>query len=449
MRVAFYTLGCKVNQFESTAMEEQFEAEGCQIVSWKEHADIYVVNTCAVTSKAAYQSRQILSRLKREHPDSKIIATGCHVQTDPSMIIESVGKGVCLAGNEQKPLIASMSIKHTGCTGIFITDISKVREIAPLCISRPPRGRTRAFVKIQDGCDAYCSYCIVPYARGRSRSLPQDLVFKQVQNLTKKGVREVVLTGIHIGMYGKDLPQQGGLLDLLKGLCSGFKDVRFRLSSIEAKELSQGFIEWAASTGNFCKHFHIPLQSGSGKVLRDMNRNYTPDEFVDLLQRIRELIPLCAIGTDVMTGFPTEGEHEFQETVSLLKVAPISYLHAFPYSPRPGTMAVSFPCRATRLDAKKRAKMLIGLGQEKCTEFCRGLVGTRLEVLIEGPAKMDGYLRGKSDNYVEVLVPASQAASGSMVKARIIEVQGDSVIGEVAQPCPKSLATVSLRTFME
>ncbi len=431
MRVAFYTLGCKVNQFESTAMEEQFEAQGCQIVSWKDEADIYVVNTCAVTSKAAYQSRQILSRLKREHPGSKIIATGCHVQTDPSMIIESVGTGVCLAGNEQKPLIASMSMKHTGCTGIFITDISKVREIAPLCISRPPRGRTRAFVKIQDGCDAYCSYCIVPYARGRSRSLTQDLVFRQVEDLSEKGVREIVFTGIHVGMYGKDLPQQGGLLDLLKGLCSRFKDVRFRLSSIEAKELSQELIEWAASTENFCRHFHVPLQSGSGNVLRDMNRKYTPDEFVDLLQRIRELIPLCAIGTDVMTGFPTEGQREFEETVSLLKAAPISYLHAFPYSPRPGTIAASLPGKTTRQDAKRRARMLIGLGQEKRAEFCRSLVGKRLDVLIEGPAKMEGYLRGKSDNYVEVLVPSHETASGNMVKVRVIEAQGDRVIGEV------------------
>ncbi len=431
MRVAFYTLGCKVNQFESTAMEEQFEAEGCQIVSWKDEADIYVVNTCAVTSKAAYQSRQILSRLKREHPQSKIIATGCHVQTDPSMIIESVGTGVCLAGNEQKPLIASMSIKHTGCTGIFITDISRVREIAPLCISRPPRGRTRAFVKIQDGCDAYCSYCIVPYARGRSRSLPQDLVLRQVQDLSEKGVREIVLTGIHVGMYGKDLSQQGGLLDLLKGLCSSFKNVRFRLSSIEAKELSQELIDWAASTENFCRHFHVPLQSGSGKVLRDMNRNYTPDEFVEFLQRIKELIPLCAIGTDVMTGFPTEGQKEFEETVLLLKSAPISYLHAFPYSPRPGTIAASLPCKASRQDAKKRARMLIGLGQEKRAEFCMSLVGKKLDVLVEGPAKMEGYLRGKSDNYVEVLVPSRETASGSVVKVRVIEAQGDRVIGEV------------------
>jgi len=431
LRVAFYTLGCKVNQFESTAMEEQFEAQGCQIVSWKEEADIYVVNTCAVTSKAAYQSRQILSRLKREHPQSKIIATGCHVQTDPSMIIESVGTGVCLAGNEQKSLIASMSMKHTGCTGIFITDISRVREIAPLCISRPPRGRTRAFLKIQDGCDAFCSYCIVPYARGRSRSLPQALVLRQVEDLTEKGVREIVLTGIHVGMYGKDLPQSGGLLDLLKGLCSSFKKVRFRLSSIEANEMSQELIEWAASTENFCRHFHIPLQSGSDQVLRDMNRKYSPEQFVDLLHRVRELIPLCAIGTDVMTGFPTEGQQEFEKTVWLLKSVPISYLHAFPYSPRPGTIAASLPCKATRQDAKKRAKMLIGLGQEKRAEFCRSLVGKRLEVLIEGPAKMEGYLRGKSDNYVEVLVPFHQAASGSMLKVNVIEAQGDRVIGEV------------------
>ncbi len=433
MRVALYTLGCKVNQFESWAMEEQFEAEGCKIVSWKQDADIYLVNTCAVTSRAAYQSRQMLNRLKREHPDAKIIATGCHVQTDPSMVLESVGRGICLAGNEQKPFIASMSLKHSGCTGIFIRDISRARKIAPLFISRPPRGRTRAFIKIQDGCDAYCSYCIVPYARGRSRSLPGRLVFRQVRDLAEKGVREVVLTGIHVGMYGRDLEIEASLLSLLQDLCSGFPGIRFRLSSVEATEVSDEFLSWAVRTPNFCRHFHIPLQSGSDRVLRDMNRKYTAAQFLDLLYRIRSLMPLCGIGTDVMTGFPSEGREEFQETFSIVEEAPLSYLHAFPYSPRPGTVASSFPPRSTGKEARDRARDIRKLGEAKRAMFCRRLVGKVVEVVIEGSESGRGLLVGKSGNYVDVFVDPGQAASGEMVSVRVERADGAKVFGCVVK----------------
>ncbi len=432
MRVAIYTLGCKVNQFESWAIEEQFESLGCQIVSWKEEADIYVVNTCAVTSKAAYQSRQVLNRLRREHPKAKIIATGCHVQTDPAMIMESVGTGVCLAGNEQKPLIASMSIKHTGCTGIFISDISRVKEISPLFVSRPPRGRTRAFLKIQDGCNAFCSYCIVPYARGRSRSLPEDMIVKQVMDLAEKGVKEVVLTGIHIGFYGRDLKNGLSLLSLLKELCSNFPEVRFRLSSIEATELSDELLEWASETGNFCRHFHIPLQSGSTKVLKDMNRRYNPEDFEELIFKIKERIPLCGIGTDVMTGFPSEGEEEFKHTVELLERVPITYLHAFPYSPRPGTVAAAMPCKTTRKEAKERARQIIDLGREKRARFCQQMVGKNIKVLVEGRGDRENVFKGRGDNYVEILMESETDPTGRLIDVSCLQSIGDALIGT---PC--------------
>ncbi len=429
MQVAFYCLGCKVNQFETWAMEEQFEALGCRIVSWKEDADIYVVNTCAVTSKAAYQSRQILNRLKRQHPDAKIIATGCHVQTDPYKIIESVGGGVCLAGNELKARIAPMSLKHTGCTGIFISDISRMKEILPLTVSRPPRGRTRAFLKIQDGCDAFCSYCIVPYARGRSRSLPKELVFRQVQDLEAHGVKEVVLTGIHIGLYGRDLEKYIDLLSLVKGLCATFGNMRFRLSSIELNELSKDFIDWAAKTPNFCRHFHIPLQSGSDRVLKDMNRRYKARDFVELVEKIKKSIPLCCIGTDVMTGFPTEGDTEFMETLDVLEKLPISYVHAFPYSLRPGTVASAMKSVTTKKEAKKRAKKIMELGRFKKEEFCKSLIGNRLQVLLERQDRDTGYVVGKSDNYVEVAVDIGPESLGNVITVEVMALNNERLIG--------------------
>ncbi|NPA95320.1 MAG: tRNA (N(6)-L-threonylcarbamoyladenosine(37)-C(2))-methylthiotransferase MtaB [Thermodesulfobacteria bacterium] len=432
MRVAIYTLGCKVNQFESWAIAEQFEALGCELVSWKQDADIYLVNTCAVTSKAAYQSRQILNRLRREHPDAKIIATGCHVQTDPSMILESVGGGICLAGNEQKPDIAAMAIKHSGCTGIFIGDICKVEKIAPLFVSRPPRNRTRVFLKVQDGCNAFCSYCIVPYARGRSRSLAPELVAKQVEDLAEAGVREVVITGIHVGLYGRDLEPASTIFALLRDLCERFPQVRFRLSSIEPTEIEDAFIDWAASTDNFCPHFHVPLQSGSDKVLKDMNRRYEARKFMEVLHTIKERIPHCGIGTDVMTGFPTEGPEEFSQTEELLKVAPISYLHAFPYSPRPGTVASAMVCKATRKQAKERARRLIELGQEKRRSFYQGLIGKRLDVLIEGKVRGSSLLRGRSGNYAEVVVESDdQDLSGRIVAVEALSFDDQAIKGRV------------------
>jgi len=429
LRVAFYTLGCKVNQFESWAMGEQFESQGCQIVDWREEADIYVVNTCAVTSKAAYQSRQILNRLKRQRPSAKIIATGCHVQTQPSMIIESVGSGICLAGNEQKPQIATMSFKYKGCTGIFITDISLAKEIGRLLISRPPKGRTRAFVKIQDGCDAFCSYCIVPYARGRSRSLPPRLVFKQVGDLLASGVKEIVLTGIHIGLYGRDLVPETSLYGLLKDLCMAFPQIRFRLSSIEATEVTDEFILWASDTENFCKHFHVPLQSGSAKVLKDMNRKYSPSDFRDLIFRIKKQMPFCGIGTDVMTGFPTETETDFYETLNLLERLPISYVHAFPYSPRPGTVASAMVSRSSRKEARERARHLIRLGDQKRGEFCQGLVGTAQEVVIEKKIKKGAFWTGKSSNYMEVMVKSDQDLADSVINVHVTEARGGVLVG--------------------
>lgn len=432
MQVAVYTLGCKVNQFESWAIEQAFQRLGCSIVPWKETADLYLVNTCAVTSKAAYQSRQIIRRLKRQNPEARIIATGCHVQTDASIVLESVGPGVCLAGNEQKPHIPELAVQHQGCTGIYVSDISKVKTISALFLDRPPRQRTRAYLRIQDGCNAFCSYCIVPYARGPSRSLAPELIFEQMDVFESAAIKEVVVTGIHVGHYGRDLKNNRDLFSIIKELCSRYPNIYFRLSSIEPTEISPEFIQWAASTKNFCQHFHISLQSGSDRVLAAMNRAYTGALFQELVTFIKEYIPGCCIGTDVMTGFPTEKESDFEKTATLLKLSPVSYVHAFPYSPRPGTVAAAMDRSCPAREAKKRAAIIRQIGHQKRQAFFESFFGKRLEVLIEGRDKSTGLFTGHAPNYIPVLVQSSQDLKNKRVLVEICETKNGQVIGKLS-----------------
>ncbi len=408
MQVAVCTLGCKVNQFESWAMEADFSRLGCSTVSWKEKADIYVVNTCTVTSRAAYQSRQLIRRLIRQRPEARIIATGCHVQTDATAVLESAGPGICLAGNQMKPVLARTVLDHGDCTGIFVPDISLAEKIGEQFLDRPPKQRTRAYLRIQDGCNAFCSYCIVPYARGPSRSLEPDWVMKQVEVFSQAGIREVVITGIHVGFYGRDLSGKTDICRLLQKLCSRFPDIFFRLSSIEPTELSEELIAWAAETENFCPHFHIPLQSGSDRVLSAMNRNYTGSFFRQLLEFIRESIPDCCIGTDVMTGFPVEQEEDFENTAALVSDAPVSYVHAFPYSPRPGTVAAAMPPQCSGPEARERARIIRQIGQKKKIGFFHRFLGKKLDVLVEGRNRKNGLLKGHTPNYIPVLISSSR-----------------------------------------
>ena len=412
-------------------MEEDFQAVGCSIVSWKDTADLYLVNTCTVTSRAAFQSRQMIRRFRRKHPGARIIATGCHVQTDASKILESVGPGVCLAGNEQKHLIAGMALQDRGCAGIFVSDISKVKHICPLFLERPPRQRTRAYLRIQDGCDAFCSYCIVPYARGRSRSLEPAGVFEQMEAFSAAGVKEVVITGIHVGHYGRDLKDETCLFTLLRKLCSRFPHIFFRLSSIEPAEISRQFIKWAADTENFCPHFHVPLQSGSDAVLAAMNRNYSRLFFMELLEFIAESIPGCCIGTDVMTGFPTEEETDFEKTVEVINRAPVSYVHAFPYSPRPGTVAAAMKGVCSASEARKRASILRRIGEDKRLAFYKSFLGKRLDLLVERRNQKTGLFTGHTPNYIIVSVESAKDLENRRVKVEIQEVERSGAYGRL------------------
>lgn len=403
MRVALYTLGCKVNQFESAALAEAFSRHDSRIVSFSEQADLYIVNTCAVTTKAAYQSRQVLRRAMRNNPSARILATGCYVQIGAQEILEGIPGPICLVGNDQKGALVDLALTSDDCLEYYVGDISARHTIEPFHIQWPAE-RTRAFVRVQDGCNAHCAYCIVPYSRGPSRSLAPALVRRQIDVLAENGIKEIVLTGIHIGAYGLDLVPETTLLSLLKDLTISHPLVRFRLSSIEPTELTLAMIHWARKTPNFCPHWHVPLQSGSDRILSLMNRRYRVRAYADLIWSIRNFMPSAAIGADVLVGFPSEDEQAFQNTLELLQDLPVTYVHAFPFSSRPGTLAEAFPNRVTRAEKRRRVKTLRALGSAKQEVFYRSQLGKVLPCLIEQQDRQTGLWRGLSANYVRVLV---------------------------------------------
>ncbi len=434
MRVSFYTLGCKVNQFETDALAELFMGKGCQIVSFGEDVDLCVVNTCAVTAKGAFQSRQILRKIRRSWPDARVIATGCYVQTAPQEILDKVPGPICLVGNDLKHEITDLAFSQECCLEVYVGSMAKVKEISPFRVTRP-LGRTRGYVRIQDGCNAFCSYCIVPYARGKSRSLSPELVREQVELMAMHGVKEVVITGIHVGFYGQDLKQGPvSLLSLLNDLCDTFRDMRFRLSSIEPTEVTSEMISWAARTPNFCPHWHIPLQSGSDIILSRMNRKYTRDFFRETIQAIRATMPQAAIGVDVMLGFPGEEEKEFLDTLELLSSLPITYVHAFPYSPRPGTLSFAFGDPVSKAEKTRRAKEVRRLGAKKKRAFYSRQVGKVSSVLFEQRDRKTGLWRGFTPNYVPVLVDSEDSSlQGKILPVEIKKAKTQYVLGQLSE----------------
>jgi threonylcarbamoyladenosine tRNA methylthiotransferase MtaB len=435
MRVAFYTLGCKVNQYESAAMAETFASSGAELVSFTEEADIYVVNTCTVTAKASYQSRQILRRIKRVSQTARVIATGCYVQAAPQEVIDAVPGRVCLVGNDQKGRLVDLALREQVCLGleIYVGDMARVTSIAPFLLKKPVE-RTRAFVRVQDGCNAFCSYCVVPYTRGRSRSLAPDLVHEQVRTVEEKGVKEVVLSGIHVGRYGQDLQTPLSLFELLQGLCRSFPLMRFRLSSIEPNELTPEIISWARSTENFCPHWHIPLQSGADAVLGRMNRRYTASSYRHLIRQIRAAMPDAAIGADVMTGFPGENEKEFTETLSLLENLPITYVHAFPFSPRPGTAAGAMPNFVPKQEKARRVKAVISVGKRKRQAFYERHIGKTADCLVEQRDRKRGMWRGLTRNYITVFIEDGARLEGlqnRILPLTVFRVEDGMVFGRI------------------
>ncbi len=414
--VSIVTLGCKTNQFESAAMSEQLGKAGYRQVDFDAGAELVIVNTCTVTAATDSQSRNLIRRARRLNEQARVVVTGCYAQVDPQVLAELPGVALVIGNEEKKDFLSRLTSLDSKTTHVEVADIRQVKKAETLPLSSFEQ-RSRAFVQIQNGCDAFCSYCIIPYARGRSRSVAAADVVKQVENLSAAGYPEVVLTGIHIGHYGQDLQPQLDLLMLLKQIePSGFSG-RLRLGSIEPTELPEDLLDYIAAAEWICSHYHIPLQAGDDEILKQMNRHYTTGFFSALLAGIRRRQPQAAIGLDIITGFPGETEQQFAATCELLEQLPFSHLHVFPFSRRPGTPAAEMKEQLPGNVIKERAARLRAIGAQKLAAYAQQFVGQTLEVVIEG-GETDGLKKGLAANYLSVYVDA-RVEQGQSVLAEI------------------------------
>jgi threonylcarbamoyladenosine tRNA methylthiotransferase MtaB len=423
IRVAISTLGCKVNQFESAGILESIDKTLFSVVPFSAEADCYIINTCTVTGRSDYQSRQLIRRVVRKHPDALIIVTGCYAQVAPEEIACIPGVAMIMGTAEKENIPAILQNISKNKTQILVGDISQTNKFSGHFPETFP-GHTRTFLKIQDGCNNYCSYCIVPYARGRSRSLPERDVTGRIDILAQAGYREIVLTGIHLGMYGHDLLPPSNLLNVIKHVENHKTVERLRLSSVEITEISDDMVRLMANSSICCRHLHVPLQSGDDRILSAMKRNYETAYFNDRLKQIFDMIPDIAIGLDVMVGFPGEGEDAFNNTLNLIEDLPVAYVHVFPYSNRPGTAASKLTGQIGEGEKKRRAKILRDLGYKKRIAFAERFRGKKMSVLVEDRKdKQTGFMAGYSDNYIPVLI-----TDGDMKHSReIIQVLADDV----------------------
>lgn len=421
--VAIATLGCKTNQFESAALEERLRAAGYRLVPFEAGADLVVVNTCTVTAATDAQSRNLIRRARRLNGGCRVVVTGCYAQIDPAGLRAIPGVALVLGNEEKRHLPALLE----SAEGVRVADIRQTAGALPLEISSFA-DRSRAFVQIQNGCDAFCSYCIIPYARGPSRSVAPSAIREQIRRLVAAGYPEIVLTGIHIGGYGADLTPPTSLLALVRGLEEEPGLRRLRLGSIEPTEIPVELIEAAAASEILCPHFHIPLQAGDDGVLRRMNRTYDAAFFRALVTGIRQRLPEAAIGLDVIAGFPGETEEEFANTCRLIEELPVTHLHVFPFSRRPGTPAATMPGQLPTAVVKARAARLREIGAAKLAAFAARFVGRTLEVVVE-KGKKGGLGRGVSCNYLTVFF-TGESREGEIRQVRITGQAADGLRGE-------------------
>ncbi|MGD2127329.1 MAG: tRNA (N(6)-L-threonylcarbamoyladenosine(37)-C(2))-methylthiotransferase MtaB [Desulfobacteraceae bacterium] len=424
------TLGCKVNQYESTYLKEALFRAGWSQASKGDRADASIINTCIVTQRASYQSRQALRRAIRENPSGIIVAVGCYAQVFPHELSEIEGVDL-IAGNTTKSQLPEImqTLSKAPRSRLVLKDFSDhtLFDFLPI---EGASGRTRAFLKIQDGCESFCSFCIVPFARGPLRSLDPDKVISMLRSMSEEGYKEVVLTGIHLGKYGVDLGHGIELKQLLALIGKEKLPLRIRLSSIEPKEVDRELIAMVASEEWLCRHFHIPLQSGDNRILKRMNRDYTALEFARLIEDVHKKIPFVATGVDAMAGFPGEDDRAYQNTYSLIQNLPVSYLHVFPFSPREGTRAASFAGQVHQKEVKERTAGLRELGEKKRMVFHQSCLGKSFAVLTEGWESEDKkMIRGLSDNYLRVIFLAPQLLQNEMIPVTIEKMGKHMVIG--------------------
>ena len=417
--VAATTLGCKVNQAETDSMLDMLSAAGADIVDFEEKADIYIVNTCSVTNIADKKSRQMLHRAKKRNPESIVIAAGCYVQSAKELLEQDESVDIVISNNKKKDITDIVNdyinvrennggdLTTEGEKTEYFVDISKETEYEEMG-GHVPVGHTRAYVKIQDGCNQFCSYCIIPYVRGRIRSRSEEAVIAEVTELAESGIKEVVLTGIHISSYGKDKNNEGALIDLIDAI-SKIKGIkRIRLGSLEPGIITEDFVRRVSANKKVCPHFHLSLQSGCNTVLKRMNRKYTREEYFEKCEMLRAAYDAPALTTDVIVGFPGETEEEFADTVQYLTDLNLYEMHIFKYSPRKGTVAAAMKDQVSPEVKNKRSDVLLELAERGKKAYEAKYEDRELEVLVEEVLhREDGtYLRGHTERYMDILIKA-------------------------------------------
>jgi threonylcarbamoyladenosine tRNA methylthiotransferase MtaB len=441
MRFAVATLGCKVNQYDSAMIESRLGARGMERCGFDEVADVYVVNTCTVTDRADAESLRLARRARRRNPAARVVMTGCLAQASPGTLAAApevdavVGLG--------RPADLERAVMGEAAGRVMVSNLRKDR--APIELDAVVlAGHTRAFLKLQEGCDQFCSFCIVPTSRGTSRSVEPRRIFAALDGLAAAGFREVILSGVHLGGYGRDLDPPVSLETLLDMVAERSPIPRVRISSLDPEELSDRVVEILAQSGKFCPHLHLPLQAGTDATLVRMRRRYDVAYFRNRVERVLAAMPTAAVGTDLIAGFPGETQRDFDNYVKFVEDLPLAYAHVFPYSARTGTTAAKLEGRVAASEVTRRAGALRMLGEEKRRRFVERFSRSRLKVLLEERGS-DGTLQGYSRNYIRVLVEGPDSLANEEVEVAASRVEGAALVGEITAPAAAAAAGAAAR----
>ena len=429
--VAFTTLGCRVNQYDTDAMRGLFIQSGYTPVDFDEKADIYVINTCSVTNMGERKSRQLIRKAKRTNEDAYIIVTGCYAQLAPEAIAAIDGVNLVIGTNNRHRVVELVEqLESTEKQISIVRNIMEQATFEEMPLYGNEIDKARAFMKIQEGCNNYCTFCIIPYTRGKLKSRRVEDIVKEAKRLVEHGYHEIVLTGIHLGNYGIELLEKPNLAHVVKALLEIPGLERIRLGSIESVEVSEELVDLMAKDPRFCTHLHLPLQAGSDHILKLMNRHYNLQEFKDLIARLRSRIPGLAITTDIIAGFPGETDEDFEETLRTVEEIGFTHIHAFPYSKREGTPAATMEDQVPEAVKKTRVALLNSLGQKGLQKFAGQMIGKPAEILIE--REEDGYYLGFTNEYIHGKIKKATTAHdvGTIIGGTVTAFDGETLIIE-------------------
>jgi len=431
MRVAFHTLGCKVNQYETESMKEQFQGAGHEIVGEEDFADVYVVNTCTVTNLADRKSRQFIRRARKINPEAVVAVTGCYAQIKPEEVAAIEGVEI-VTGTDEKHRLLELVEEYFNehHKTVLVKDYDELAEYEELGVIKGMESRTRAFIKIQEGCNRFCSYCIIPYARGKVRSRSADEIAAEVQGLVEKGYKEIVLTGINTALYGTDLGY-GGIEPLIAKLDPLSGDFRIRLSSLEPTVIDAEYVKGLLKYERLCHHLHLSIQSGSDNVIDAMNRHYSRQDYLDIVRVLRDFDPQYGVSTDIIVGFPGETEEDFQDSVKMVGEAEFCRTHVFKYSKRSGTKAADMKNQVAGEVKNKRSAELIAAAEKASGKFFDACAGTTRKVLFE--ELEDGFVTGYTDNYVKTYVAGDEKMFNQFYEVRLLKKYKDGMFGEISR----------------